>query len=100
MRTPRPPRRAVAAAAAAAMLTLAGCVGADPLDLPDDHPASPRAEPGFVDAPSVLAGYRSADDFAAVAGEASPSSLDAGRSHHAGMRHGSMPETAHGAAIR
>src|SRR5690242_14183545 len=72
------------AALAATAVGLAACVGAAPLRLPDDHPASPTAAVGLIDAPDAIAGYKSPNDF--VAGSAADADAQAGG--HAGMHHG------------
>ena len=102
-------------ALAAAALGLAACVSAAPLQLPDDHPASPTAAPALLDAPTAFADYKSADHFAAGASAAAtPSGGHAGMPGMSSMRHGmdhgamegmdhdmpAMPGMPHGAASR
>jgi hypothetical protein len=60
-------RKAWGALAAASLL--AGCVGGDPIALPDDHPASIGAPAGFAGSPTALDEYRTGDDFAKRAAE-------------------------------
>lgn len=79
----------------AVAFALSACVGAGPLSLADDNPASPKAAPGPVDVPSAIATYKSAADFSAQAAD-----TEAPPGGHAGM-HGAMPEMPgmqHGAA--
>jgi hypothetical protein len=68
---------------------LTGCVGEVAVRVPDHHPASPRAAPGLVEAPSALSAYKAADEFE------HPLPAAAGMS---GMDHGSMPGMQHGGA--
>jgi hypothetical protein len=87
---------------AAATLGLAGWVSAAPLQLPDDHPASPKASSGFVETPTAIADYKSADDFAArAAAAANAPAGHGGVSGMSGMQHGdmqAMPGMQHGEA--
>jgi uncharacterized protein involved in copper resistance len=83
-------------ALAAAALGLSACIGAAPLALPDDHPASPKAASGPVDTPTALADYKTADEFAAV--DAKAAAAGQGGTQHGGMDDGAMPGMQHGGA--
>lgn len=41
-----------------------GCVSANPVALSDDNPASLKAPAGFVDEPTAIADYKSAEELA------------------------------------
>jgi hypothetical protein len=63
--------------AAAAGLALSGCITSQPLALSNDNPANAKAAAGFVDEPTAIADYKSADDLAiraAAEAKAPPSS--------------------------
>jgi hypothetical protein len=73
-------------------LGLTACVSAAPLELADDHPASPAAASGLIATPSAIEAYKSPDDFVAraAADASAPPSSHAGHGGHAGMQRGSM----------
>lgn len=77
---------------AALAFGLTACVSAAPLELPDNHPANPKAAAGIVDTGMALADYASAEDFAARAA----ADAKAPTGGHAGMQHGAMPGMSHG----
>jgi hypothetical protein len=87
-------------ALAAAALGLAACVDAAPLQLPDDHPASPNAASGLIGTSTAIADYKGADDFAASSADAMTSSGHAGMpgmsSMPHAMDHGAMTSMDHG----
>jgi hypothetical protein len=102
MRIPSAP-----AVLAATTVGLAACVSAAPLQLPDDHPASPAAAAGLIDIPTAIAGYKSPDDFMArsAADTNAPAGGRAGMRHDSGgmagmqrdgMDHAAMPGMSHG----
>ncbi|MBI3513973.1 MAG: hypothetical protein HY060_07925 [Proteobacteria bacterium] len=53
-------------------ISLGACIGDVTANVPDDHPASPRAAAGSIDLPNALAKYKSADEFEAPGPEAAP----------------------------
>jgi uncharacterized protein involved in copper resistance len=74
---------------------LTGCVGDVAVQVPETHPASPRAAAGVVETPTALSAYKSADAF-----ETPPPQMPgmSGMGHGAmpGMDHGDMPGMQHG----
>jgi len=86
--------------ALALTIGLSACMSAPSLELPNTHPANPKAVEGLVDAPTGLASYRTAEDFAASATTEPAASgsmgnmpgMDHGNmSNMPGMDHGNMP---------
>ena len=73
----------------AAAFALTACGIAAPLDLADDHPASPKGAAGLVGAPTALDDYKTGDDFTARAA-ADAEAPAGGHMQHQGMQHGGM----------